>query len=172
MSVHVLQGDITSLKVVDAIVSAANGVGIAGAGVAGAIARAAGKEYSEQIRKDAFANPERPNGYFPGEVFVTGSGKLMNNGITAVMHAVTMRYPGEGSSYHTVDQCLDAIFTRAIHEGFKAIAVPGLGTGIGNLSPNLVAMATVKTAKKYGNDLEVYVVDIDPVFVESAKEAV
>ena len=171
MSVTVKQVDITQLKVADEIVSAANGIGVAGCGVAGAIARAAGGEYSKHIKKVAFANPDKPNGYSEGEVFVTESGNLIKNGVKAVLQAVTMHYPGQGCSYDIVEKCLYAIFNTEVSKGYRSVAVPGLGTGIGNLNSKLVAQATVKIAKKYQDQLDILIIDIDPVFVAAATEA-
>ena len=174
MALTIQQASITDLRVVDAIASAANGIGVARAGVAGAITRAAGSHpcsdglaYEDHIRAVAKA----AGWYDEGYVFVTESGGLIKNGIKAVMHAVTMKYPGGPTSYSIVDKCLHNIFTTAIAKGYKAIALPGLGTGIGNLDPRLVAASTVKIGRKFADQLDIIVVDLDEVFVEAARQA-
>jgi O-acetyl-ADP-ribose deacetylase (regulator of RNase III) len=174
-TVTVQQADITKVRIVDAIVSAANGIGIAKAGVAGAITRAAGEvlcsdglSYTDHIRKVAKAH----GWYDTGEVYVTDSGALLNTGIKAIMHAVTMKYPGGPTSYSIVDQCVHNSCATAIDRGYHAIAIPGLGTGIGNLNPRLVAQSTVQIARKFSDRLDVIVIDIDPVFVEAARTAI
>jgi O-acetyl-ADP-ribose deacetylase (regulator of RNase III) len=57
----VLVGDITKLMNVDVIVNAANGVGIMGAGLAGAIGRSAGQEFLDAVRKIAKDSGPSPN---------------------------------------------------------------------------------------------------------------
>jgi O-acetyl-ADP-ribose deacetylase (regulator of RNase III) len=172
--VTVRMGDITKLRIVDAIASAANGIGVARAGVAGAITRAAGEDlcsdglnYESHIRKVA---SQKDGWYDEGDVFVTESGSLVNTGVKAVLHAVTMKYPGGPTSYDIVEKCLHNLCTTAISHGYKAIAVPGLGTGIGNLNPTMVAKSTIQIAHKFTSRLDVIVIDIDPVFVEAAQK--
>ena len=91
--ISVYNGDITKLRIVDAISSAANGIGIGKKGVAGAITRAAGdhpcsdgKPFEKHVRDQAIAE----GFYEEGMVYVTESGGLINTGIKAVLHAVTM----------------------------------------------------------------------------------
>lgn len=174
MALTVQQGNICGLRVVDAIASAANGIGVGRAGVAGAITRSAGvhpcsdgKPYEQHVRDQAVAAGFYDEGY----VYVTESGGLIKNGIKAVMHAVTMKYPGSPTSTDIVEKCLHNLFTTAIARGFKSIAVPGMGTGIGHLDPSGVAKSTVRIGRKFAHELDIIVIDIDPVFVEAARQA-
>jgi O-acetyl-ADP-ribose deacetylase (regulator of RNase III) len=167
MPLTVTKGDITKVKNVDAIVNAANGIGVMGAGVARAIRRAAGEGFAVHVRDVAKA---KRGWYSAGDVYVTDCGLLADNGIKAVLHAVTMKYPGGGTSYDVVEQCLQKVFAAVRKMGYTSVAVPGLGTGIGSLDPGIVAQSTVRIAQRFG-DLDVRIIDIDEEFVSAAKTA-
>jgi O-acetyl-ADP-ribose deacetylase (regulator of RNase III) len=167
MALIVTRGDITKCRV-DGIVSAANGIGVARAGVAGAITRAAGEEYAKNLREVA----REAGWYNAGEVFVVDPGLLGKRGVKGVMQAVTMKYPGGDSNYKLVEELLNRILDTAVRLGYRSVAIPGLGTGIGNLNPTVVAHTTVRIANRYAHQIDVHVVDIDPVFVEAAEKAV
>ena len=83
---------ITELKL-DGILSAANGTGPMGRGIAGAIKRYGG----EEIQRDAYMvcreqNPQE------GDAYSTISGHLVNQGIKKIIHAVTMKKPAGKTS--------------------------------------------------------------------------
>ncbi len=168
MPVKAKKGDITKLQDIDVIVNAANGIGVMGAGVAGAIRRVAGEGFKIHVREIALG---KEGGYKAGEVYVTDVGLLYKQGIKAVLHAVTMQYPGGSTSYGVVDQCLHTVFRYCQNLGHKTIAVPGLGTGIGNLNPLVVARSTVKIAQKWSDRLDILITDIDEAFIAEANKA-
>ena len=173
MPVTAKRGSITELEDIDVIVSAANGVGITGnVGVAGAIRRAAGGEpYGKHVRAVAM---EKTGGFDEGQVYISKAGDLEEyNGIQAVFHAVTMKYPGGPTTYEIVDKCLEKVLTMVSENGYTSVAIPGLGTGVGHLDPQIVARRTVRIAQKYTAKfpLDVLVIDIDPEFVAAAEKA-
>lgn len=170
MSIVIKQADITKIKKIQVLVNAANGVGIMGAGVAGAISRAAGGEdFIKEVRAIAMASGKP---HEEGQCYFTPPGLLAANGVKAIAHAVTMKYPGSHSSYAIIDKCLETLFKRLISEKYESVAVPGLGTGIGNLDREQVARRTVEIAKQYDGQLQIHLVDIDPVYIQAAREAV
>lgn len=165
--IRLLIGDISKLRDVEVIVSAANGIGVAGAGVAGAIARAGGENYAKELREKC-----RSEGPFePGQVFETESGVMKKMGIQAVYHAVTMKYPGTQSSLDNVVKATRSACLRAISGNRKSIAFPGLGTGIGGLDKKTVAHRMATILFEYEEKIAITVVDRDEQFVLQVKEA-
>lgn len=159
---QVIKSDITQLSV-DAIVNAANAVGIMGAGVAGAIKKAGGLEISREARK--ICSEYR---FQPGSAYYTKAGRLE---CKHIIHAVTMKWPGQKSSIEIVEKCVRSVFNRAKQLGCSVIAIPGLGTKIGRIPPERVArlykeLIPVMEAQY---NIEVIVCDIDEKFIEEMK---
>ena len=157
-------GDITKLQV-DVIVNAANGIGVMGAGVAGAIRRAGGPSIGEEAKGICDENPKKE-----GECYITGAGFLEENGVKHIYHAVTMNYPGGRTSMESVKSAMRSVLVKAIANGMKSVAFPGLGTGIGRLDPLAVANTMLNTAERFSGDIDVWFADIDEQFVNEIKE--
>tara|TARA_B100001778_G_scaffold334491_1_gene346118 strand:+ start:8916 stop:9479 length:564 start_codon:yes stop_codon:yes gene_type:complete len=165
--IRLLIGDITKLRDVEVIVNAANGIGVMGAGVAGAIARSGGEAFCDEVREIG-----RSQGPFaPGSVYASSSGAMNKMGIQAVYHAVTMMYPGTQSSIDDVVQSVRNTCKQAIEDGRKSIAFPGLGTGIGGLNKRQVAQRMATVLFEYHSQIDITVVDINEDFVLLVKEA-
>lgn len=165
--IRLLVGDITKLRDVEVIVNAANGIGVMGAGVAGAIARSGGEEFCKEVRNKA--KEEGP--FEAGSVYDSSSGMMKKWGIVCVYHAVTMKYPGTTSSIDNVVQCVRNSCKKAIEEGRKSIAFPGLGTGIGGLSKRQVAQRMATALSDYSSKIKITVVDMNEDFVVMVKES-
>jgi O-acetyl-ADP-ribose deacetylase len=121
MEIRFVQGDIAQQEA-DAIVNAANNHLWMGAGVAGAIKRAGGREIeAEAVAKGPIAI---------GEAAVTGGGHLKAR---YVIHAAVM-----GQDLRTdaekIRRASQATLRRADELGLKSIAFPALGTGVGGFS--------------------------------------
>ena len=118
MEIRLAQGDIAQQEA-DAIVNAANNRLWMGAGVAGAIKRAGGR----QIEEEAVAKGPIPI----GEAVVTGGGRLKAR---YVIHAAVM-----GQDLRTdadkIRRATQSTLRRADELGLKTIAFPALGTGVG-----------------------------------------
>jgi O-acetyl-ADP-ribose deacetylase (regulator of RNase III) len=117
----VAQGDITAVSL-DAIVNPANTMMVMGGGVAGAIKRVGGDEIEREAMK-----------YAPvpiGEAVVTGAGRLPSR---YVIHAPTVERPGSPSNPTFVELAVKASLRVAVERGFKSIAFPALGAGVGGL---------------------------------------
>jgi O-acetyl-ADP-ribose deacetylase len=115
----VLQGDITT-QAVDAIVNAANEKLVRGGGVDGAIHRAAGPELQEAC--------SRIGGCPTGDVRITPGFRLPAR---HVIHAVGPRWHGGGrGEADLLASCYRRSLELAEQEGLKAIAFPGISTGI------------------------------------------
>jgi O-acetyl-ADP-ribose deacetylase (regulator of RNase III) len=118
MKITLVQGDIAQQEV-DAVVNAANNHLWMGAGVAGAIKGAGGRE----IETEAVAKGPIPI----GEAVATGAGRLKAR---YVIHAAVM-----GQDLRTdadkVRRATQATLRRADELGVTSIAFPALGTGVG-----------------------------------------
>ncbi len=118
MQILLARGDIAQQDA-DAIVNAANNRLWMGAGVAGAIKRAGGR----QIEEEAVAQGPIPI----GEAAVTGAGRLKAR---YVIHAAVM-----GQDLRTdadkIRRATASSLRRADELGLKSIAFPALGTGVG-----------------------------------------
>ncbi len=161
----VLVGDITKLMNVDVIVNAANGVGIMGAGLAGAIGRSAGQDFLDEVRK--IAKDSGP--FLPGDVYISGSGLLVKRGIKKVYHAVTMKFPGERTPLSLVSPLLKKALDTALANGVQSIAFGGLGCGIGGLSKNQVAATMAPVAEGYADQIDITVIDTNQEFIDVFK---
>jgi O-acetyl-ADP-ribose deacetylase (regulator of RNase III) len=121
MEIRFVQGDIAQQEA-DAVVNAANNHLWMGAGVAGAIKRAGGRE----IEAEAVAKGPIPI----GEAVATGAGRLRAR---HVIHAAVM-----GQDLRTdadkIRRSTLATLRCADELGLKSIAFPALGTGVGGFS--------------------------------------
>jgi len=156
-------GDITKENI-DAIVSAANGIGVMGKGVAGAIASAAGQSVTEEARLQYKLNIKP---FDEGTSYETSAGNLEQNGVKKIFHAVTMKYPGGFSSIYDIENAMVSVLERAVSLGIKSIAFPGLGTGIGGLRPETVAIVMSRTARQYENKINIKIIDKNSFFINN-----
>ena len=160
--------DITKAKV-EAIVNAANGCGIMGAGLAGALKKTAGIEIENEA-KEKVKTTGKP--FSEGSIYTTISGQLQKNGVQHIIHAVTMKFPGQLSSLHTINQLVETICKFAVDNKIKSIAIPGLGTGIGGLDKESVANILLNVCTKYSHLLDIYIMDRDSKLIDLINEKV
>jgi len=157
----VVQGDITKVEDIDVIVNAANGIGVMGSGVAGAIARSGGDLLKENVAKVV-----REGGpYEAGELYISDAGLLKRRGVKLVYHAVTMKFPGGQTSLNLIGDLLRKVLETAISTGQKSIAFGGLGCGIGRLNKEEVAKRMAHISQDYDAKIDITVIDINEGFV-------
>jgi O-acetyl-ADP-ribose deacetylase (regulator of RNase III) len=156
VEITLARGDIAQQDA-DAIVNAANNRLWMGAGVAGAIKRAAGVE----IEREAVAKGPIPI----GEAVVTGAGRLKAR---HVIHAAVM-----GQDLRTdaakIRQATQNSLRRADELALKSIAFPALGTGVGGFSLEECARIMLDVVQKHsagGTSLErvVFVLYDEPAY--------
>lgn len=143
--VNLVVGDITEFSG-DAIVNPANRYLVMGGGVAGAIKRKGGEEIEKEARR-----------YAPidiGQAVVTGAGRLK---CRAVIHAPTVEAPGGSSSPEYVYKATLAALRVAKERGFKSLAFPLMGAGVGGLTPEQSVEAMAKAFEELGQGLEIYI---------------
>src|SRR3954471_6517573 len=137
MEIVAQQGDITKIKA-DAVVNAANSRGEMGGGVSGALRQAGGSE----IEKEAMSRAPIP----VGEAIFTTAGTLPFKGI---VHAPTMEQPAQTTTVDKVRKATLAALICADSYGVKILGMPGMGTGVGAVSPGAAADAMVETLRTY-----------------------
>ena len=160
LTITVVQG---SLLDVDAqvIVNAANSHGLMGGGVAGVIRRVAGFQVEDEARKQAPIPV--------GMAVLTSGGRTKFRGI---IHAPTMPEPAMRIPPSNVGAATRAALALANEQGFQSLALPGLGTGVGKVSPQEAAREMIREIQVFNPELlqSVILVDIDPDMVEAWRE--
>jgi len=139
--IRILRGDITKWASdirPSAIVNPANSLMLMGGGVAGAIKRAGGAEIEEEARKHAPVPV--------GEAVATGAGRLP---VDYVIHTPTMERPAMPTSKEKVRAATRAALKCAERGDVKAIAFPGLGTGVGGLKADEAAEVMMEVLKEH-----------------------
>lgn len=166
-SLRVGVGDITKVRDVDVIVNAANGIGVLGAGVAGALA-ASGGDALRQAARD-YCKEHGP--IKAGLCYNTDAGLLKRRGVKEIYHAVTMEFPGQTSSIEVITSALRAVLTMAVINGVQSIAIPGLGTGIGGIDKTTAAQRMAVIIEPYRGQLNIIVADRNQEFITAFKKA-
>jgi O-acetyl-ADP-ribose deacetylase (regulator of RNase III) len=132
--VTLIEGDITEQEV-DAIVNAANSELILGTGVAGVIREKGGPTIQQEC--------DQHGPIEVGGAAVTGAGNLRAQ---YVVHAAGMA-PGGSADEESVRESLRASLALAAERGFRTIAIPALGTGVGGFALQRCAEVSLEEAR-------------------------
>jgi O-acetyl-ADP-ribose deacetylase (regulator of RNase III) len=159
--IEVKKASITTCEV-QVIVNPANSFGYMGGGVAGVIKKVGGDIIEEEAISKAPIQV--------GEAAITGAGDLVCKN---VIHAPTMHNPAERTDAHKVFCATKAALELADSEGFRSIAIPGMGTGVGGLAKPEAAKAMLKAIKsvKFQSLERIILIDIDEEMVEAFEKA-
>jgi len=156
MSIIIKQGDITKIDC-DAIINPANSYGYMGGGVAGVIKRVGGKE----IEKEAVSKAP----IVVGKAIVTTASRLP---CKYVIHAPTMKKPAMKTSLKNIERAIHAALKLSEKLGFRCIAIPGMGTGVGKISPEKAAKAIINKVKEFEDIFEkIILIDINKEMIDS-----
>lgn len=157
IEIEIQKGDITKVKA-DAIVNPSNGFGYMGGGSAMAIKKAAGKEVEEEAVSKAPLEI--------GRAILTKAGKLPYK---AIIHSATMESPAQMAEGYNIQMALRSALHVADDNKFKSIALPGLGTGVGQFPKDKSAELTIDEIKKFEpiNLEKVILVDLDEAVVKA-----
>jgi O-acetyl-ADP-ribose deacetylase len=143
-TIEVQQADITKLEV-DAIANAANTELIHGGGVAGAIARAGGREVEEE------SDRKSPIGL--GEAVETTAGNMPSKW---VIHAATMELGGPTSA-EIIRNATASTLRKADELGARSLALVAFGTGVGRFPLDEAARIEIEAVRAHlaaGSKLE------------------
>ena len=143
---------------VNAIVNPANSFGHMGGGVAGVIKKVGGQVIEDEAIAQAPVQV--------GEAILTSAGDLICH---KIIHAPTMHNPAEKTDAHKVFCAAKAALELADKKGFRSIAMPGMGTGVGGLDKLEAAKTIVKAIKKtkFQSLEKILLVDIDDEMIEA-----
>ena len=144
--------------------NAANGIGVMGLGIAGAIRQYGGKE----IQDHAFqvCNEYDPQ---PGYSYATIPGKLESKGIISIIHAVVMKQPGGYTNYDIVEKAFKSALNLAIDLQITLLGCTALGTGVGRLDSEKVAEIMFEVAIAC-TEIDIAFIDINEKFINKLKE--
>ncbi|ABN69530.1 Appr-1-p processing domain protein [Staphylothermus marinus F1] len=150
-----VKGDITELDV-EAIVNPANSFMLMGGGLAGVLKRKGGEIIENEAKKFAPVPV--------GKAVVTIAGVLKAK---YIIHAPTMEKPAMRINPENAYKATFAALTKAFDLSLNRIAVPGMGTGVGGLSPSDAGKAMAKAIKEFLDIIpsgikEILVVDLNP----------
>ena len=159
--ITVLQRSLLDVEA-DAIVNAANSLGLMGGGVAGVIKRAAGQEVEDEARRLAPIPV--------GHAVLTSGGKTKFRGI---IHAPTMSQPAMRIPAENVAQATRAALKVADEKELTSLAIPGMGTGVGGVAHDEAAARMIKeiTSFKARSLRSVLLVDVDQAMVEAWRKS-
>jgi O-acetyl-ADP-ribose deacetylase (regulator of RNase III) len=161
MQVHIAKADIWTLPV-DAVVNPANSLGIMGGGVGGSLRRQGG----DVIQQAAMAAAP----IAVGAALVTTAGQLPAKN---VIHVPTMEEPGMKIGAENVRRAARAALIAADRNNFKVIAIPGIGTDLGEVPMDEAARAIVEEirAHRRPNPETIYLIDNNDEMVAALEDA-
>ena len=161
MQVHVALADITNLPV-DAVVNPANSLGIMGGGIGGGLRRQGG----DVIQQAAMAAAP----IAVGAALVTTAGQLPAKNI---IHVPTMEEPGMKIGAENVRRAARAALIASDRNNFKVIAMPGIGTDLGEVPVDEAARAIVEEIRAHRRPCPetIYLVDTNENMVAALEEA-
>ncbi len=160
--IAIVKGSILDVDV-QVIVNAANSHGTMGGGVAGVIRRAAG----DIVEQEAIQQSPIP----VGNAILTSGGKTTFQGI---IHAPTMPEPTMHIPTKNVAEATHAALQLADKKGFTSMAIPGMGTGVGGVSPTDAAANMLSEILSFSpyNLEKIILIDIDPAIVQAWQDRV
>lgn len=147
---------------VDAVVNPANSLGIMGGGIGGALRRQGGDVIQQAAMQAA--------PIAVGAALVTTAGQLPAKN---VIHVPTMEEPGMTIGAENVRRAARAALIAADRNGFKVIAMPGIGTDLGNVPLDEAARAIVEEIRAHRRPCPetIYLVDMNDEMVTALEDA-
>lgn len=137
--IQAVQGDITKVDDLEAIVNAANNSLLGGGGVDGAIHRAAGSELLAECRS--------LHGCKTGEAKITGAYHLP---CKYVIHTVgPVWHGGTDGEEQLLENAYRNSLQTAVSHGIRTIAFPSISTGVYSYPVEQAAFAAVRTVRTF-----------------------
>lgn len=160
MEIVIKQGSLLEAEA-DAIVNAANSLGLMGGGVAMVIKKAAGDVVEEAKKLSPVA---------VGKAVMTTAGNLK---FKSIIHAPTMEIPGIRIPLVSVGKATKAALKLADESGFSVVAFPGIGTGIDGVKKETAADAMLEMIQDFKAQQlkKIVLMDVDSEIVQEWNRA-
>lgn len=162
----IIRGNILELQGYDSIVNPANGMGIMGAGLAGAIAKAIG----HNAYKTNYQQVCEGQRFTAGKLYeFTEMGNLKN--FHSIINLVTMEMPGGYTDYDIIEKCCNSLVDYQSNlTKMRRVVMPGLGIGIGRLDIKTVAYIMVNKLKSLMDRNVVSICDRNSQFINYCQD--
>ncbi|KAI0243399.1 O-acetyl-ADP-ribose deacetylase [Lamellibrachia satsuma] len=168
--VHVHEGDITKMNV-DVIVNAANGCLVHGGGVAGAIARAAAPEFTQECNIFIIECGE----IYHGDGVMTSSGRLPCPKVFHVVGPMWYHFANKNDYLDILHQAFTSCLMARKY--YSSIAIPSVSSGIYGVPSELVAQTMCEAVTKFCHGdahqsrlRDIHLVDINTAMVKLLQE--
>lgn len=147
---------------VDAVVNPANSLGIMGGGISGQLRRQGGDVIQQAAMQAA--------PIAVGAALVTTAGQLPAKN---VIHVPTMEEPGMKIGAENVRRAARAALIASDRNGFKVIAIPGIGTDLGEVPVDEAARAIVEEIRAHRRPCPetIYLVDMSEEMIACLEDA-
>ena len=67
---------------------------------------------------------------------------------------------------YIINKALKTVLQKVVGDGYKSVAICGLGIDEGNLDPKTVARITAEICNKYDSNIEIKIIDDDENFIK------
>ncbi|MDD5341098.1 MAG: macro domain-containing protein [Patescibacteria group bacterium] len=137
LNIEIQHGNLIKVQA-DAIVNPTNSFGWMGGGSASAIKKAEGNKIEDEIKAQAPLEI--------GTAIATPAGELPYK---AIIHSPVVVSPTDTAKPYDVAMAVSGALLLADDKGFKTIAMPGMGTGVGNFPIKDAAKVMIAEIKKF-----------------------
>ena len=140
MNVHILVGNIATIKPIDVIVNSANKTLKRGGGVCASIHNKAGKTVEDECTK------KYPEGINIGEAVVTTAENLYAK---YLIHTVPAKYHLDDNLEQSLKDCYHNSLILADNLKCKSIAFPSIGVGISRYPKDMASKIAIETINSF-----------------------
>ncbi len=162
----VIMGDILYPKS-EAMIIPANTKGVMSRGVPARVVKSGLSGISKEA-KEFITN----NSVEEGDCFYTGPGRLNRRGVKRIYHSVIKRLQSDFSSIYLINKALHNVLQEVVSDGYKSVAICGLGIEDGNLDAKTIARITVDICNRHDGKIEISIIDDNKEFIKEVNNFV